>query len=178
MYQVVDPRTLEVVRPILVALYVMWGSLWALTAFHYGRAAMASWKVAGGSWRSVPRDLAAPFTWAVRDTLCRWGLFKGAAFCGTEVPSRYYKGHLLRFAIFLGSLSPVLWGFYFLNIDRSDWSSVDIVVNAAGVALSILAAGCHLFLAYKTQPNSWRRLVLCGMAWLLLAPPMLTVILR
>ena len=161
----------DLVRPLMIVVYLMWGILWGLVAWHYGAAAFASWRREKGRWRDALRDLLGPFTWAVRDTLCRWRILGGPKFCGTEIPSRYSNGHNLRFAIFLGSLTPMTFGFFFLRLDRSDWSLFDVAINVLFVTSSVIAAGGHLFLAYKIKPYAWRRLVLLSLAVVTLGLP-------
>jgi hypothetical protein len=173
MLTTVDPGAYQLMRPVFATTYLLWATLWALVATYYGRAAYASWTRAHGRWRDVFSDVLAPFWWAVRDTLCRWKIFRGAAFCGSVVPQIYESGHILRFSIFLGSLTPITFGLQFAELDRSNWTYFNLVATFAFASTSIFAAGGHLFLAYVSRPDSWRKLVVRSIAWLLLAPPAL-----
>jgi hypothetical protein len=160
-------------RPVYVGLYAEWCVLWLLVAWYYGRSAYSNWKLAGGSWGRVLGDVAAPFVWGLRDSLCRWGLVRAAPYRGTQIPSKYMPGHILRFAIFLGSLTPIMFGSYFAYMDRSHWSPLDVTVTFVAVSSSILAACYHLFLAYRSQPRKWQNMVTASVAWLLLGPPVI-----
>lgn len=158
MMNAMTPDQYKIVQPTMMILYFMWGSLWSLVAWHYGQAARATWRAENGKWAECLKDFFAPFSWAIRDILCR--LTRRPGFCGTEIPSRYSNGHTLRFAIFLGSLTPAVFGFFFISMDRTNRSLLDMAVTAIFIATSILAAGGHLFLAYKVRPYAWQILVL------------------
>lgn len=162
--------TYAFVRSFQISSFILWGTLWGLVAWHYGRAAFTSWQCAGGRWRDAIWDLVDPFWWAIREQMCRWNMFKGATFCGHEIPTKYERGHLLRFSIFLGSLSPVVWGLGFALQDRTGETLLELIVKLIFVASSCLAAGGHLFLAYRGTPHGWRRLVVWSTAWILISP--------
>lgn len=170
MFEPVAPEVYQVLRPIFTACFLMWAFLWGRVAWFYGFAAYGSWLSNGGRWRFVLNDLFQPFWWAFKQTLCRWRIFRGAQFCGTQIPSPYESGHLLRFSIFLGSLTPITFGLQFGELDRSDWTHAKIWSTLFFASTSILAAGGHLFLAFRTQPEAWRKLVVRCTIWLLFAP--------
>ena len=170
MMKMVSPEVYLAVRSIFLALYLLWAFLWARVMWYYGYASYTSWLANGGRWRFVFHDLLQPFWWAIKETLCRWNLFKGKAFCGTVIPSPYEPGHLLRFSIFLGSLTPVVFGLQFGELDRSDWNIMRVIVTLLFVWSSILAAGGHLFLAFRTRPDAWRKLIVRCCFWLALSP--------
>lgn len=170
MMKTVSPEVYLAVRSIFLALYLLWAFLWARVMWYYGRAAYTSWLANGGRWRFVFHDLLQPFTWALQQTLCRYKLFKGKEFCGTIIPSPYESGHLLRFSIFLGSLTPIVFGLQFGELDRSDWTFMRIFITMVFVWSSIIAAGGHLFLAFRTRPEAWRKLIVRCCAWLVFMP--------
>ena len=169
MLEVADPQVLAVLRPFLIASYLLWGAVWALVALHYGAAAHFSWRQQGGSWRAVLRDITSPVMWAFRQLLRDVGLRAPEPLPAT-VPHKYTPGHILRFAVFMGSLTPAMFVFYFWQVDRSRWATLDVSVNLAMVLVSVAAAVGHLFLAYRAVPRRWIGLVVCAAAWLVLAP--------
>lgn len=169
MLEVADPQVLAVLRPFFISAYLLWGALWVLVAVHYGAAAHFSWREQGGRWSAVLRDTTAPVMWAFRQLLRDVGL-RAPEPTPPTVPHRYTPGHILRFAVFLGSLTPAMFGFYFWQLDRSRWATLDVYVNLLMVALSVFAAMGHLFLAYRAVPKRWKALVVCTAAWLAIAP--------
>lgn len=170
MFDAIPPGAYLVFKPIYTACFLMWAFLWARVAWYYGTAAYGSWVTAGGKWTHVITDLFQPFWWAFRETLCRTRFFRGANFCGTTVPSPYEGGHLLRFSIFLGSLTPITFGLQFAELDRSTWTWYNMITTLFFALLSIIAAGGHLFLAFRSRPESWRKLVVCCSMWLIFSP--------
>lgn len=170
MFQTVAPEVYFILRPIFTACYLMWAFLWMRVAWYYGQAAYVSWRISNGHWRFVFNDLFQPFWWAIKQTLCRWSMFKGKAFCGVEIPSPYEAGHLLRFSIFLGSLTPITFGIQFAELDRSEWNYLKLFTTLFFASTSILAAGGHLFLAFRSRPEAWRKLVVRCTSWLIFAP--------
>jgi hypothetical protein len=167
----VDPALYVYVRAVFTSIYLLWAALWGVVCYHYGKSSYVSWKVADGRWRNVVGDVLQPFWWAIKESMCRWKLTRGASFCGNAIPNPYNPGNLLQFAIFMSSLTPIAFGLQFSDLDRSTWSWFHLAVTAAFATMSILAAGGHLFLAYRNYPNSWRKLVMRSLAWCVFAPP-------
>jgi hypothetical protein len=170
MFQTVAPEAYMVIRPIFTTIYLMWAFLWMRVAGYYGLAAYASWISNNGRWRFVLSDILQPFWWAFKQTLCRWRLFKGAQFCGTEIPSPYESGHLLRFSIFVGTWTPFTFGLQFAELNRSTWTYFQLCFTIIFASTSIIAAGGHLFLAFRSRPEAWRKLVVRCTLWLLFTP--------
>lgn len=131
----------QVVEAILLVLYPLWGAIWLGVAYNYGRAARASWLMEDGHWGRVVRDIAHPF-WHT--------LWNGSA------PEPHYSaGHTLRWSIFLGSFTPIIWGFLFFSLDRSDFSWPRLLISLFGVLISLASAGGHLFLVYRANTRVW-----------------------
>ena len=166
------PESYFWVRPMFTSVYLLWAALWARVALYYGRASYASWLASGGQWRHAVSDVLSPFWWAIKATVCRLSLLRDKDFCAVgEVPNPYENGNLLRFAIFLGSLTPIAFGITFADLDRHDWTLARIVSTMLFASSSILAAGGHLFLAHRRRPEAWRCLVMNSVYWLILSYP-------
>lgn len=155
---------------VFLAVYFLWGLLWGLVAYHYGRASLVTWKQQGGAWKRAVKDMVAPYTYGWKKFLCWSGLVKDKDFCGVELPTPYTIGHYLRFSIFLGSLSPFFMMFLITTTDRDRWSYLSFFSATAILLVSTMGAGGHLYLAYKTRPGAWSRLIVLGTFWLLTAP--------
>lgn len=177
MVYVADPGTGWLLPPLLAALYALWSAAWLAVAYHYGKAAYISWRAAGGKWGRAVAEVLQPFAWALRAAVCNLAPFKRSALCTVEqVPSPYSSGHLLRFAIFLGSLTPALWGMFMLVQHSSHLTSADHAVNLAGLCISIVAAASHLLVAYKSRPRAWSAAVTLSVVWILTAPVALVLL--
>ncbi len=177
MHEVIDPRVYEILRPVYVGLYWEWALLWCLVAWYYGRSAYASWRAGGGSPGRILCDLTQPLWWGLQHLLARAGLRRNANVLAAQtVPSTYGGGHLLRWAIFVGSLTPVMFGFMFADVQRSHWTNTQLWLTLAAVSLSCLAALSHLLLAYRTQPLRWGAVVAAALAWPLVVPPLLRLV--
>jgi hypothetical protein len=161
-----------IIRSIFASAYLFWGIMWSMVGYYYGRTSYVIWAAGGHRWRDAVPDILSPFTWAVRTTLCRWGLLRGEQVCGAQlsVPNPYESGALLRFAIFLSSLTPVYFGLFFFDLDRSDWTVQKMIATVICVTVSIVAAGGHLFLAYRNRAEAWRKLVMLSLMWVFFSP--------
>jgi len=170
-----DPQVYAYLNSLLSVLYLQWGIVWAFVAWYYGLSSYASWRGGGGTIGSIVQDVAAPYVWAFRDAARRLGLGSSRPVGDSDhIPSKYQAGNQMRFAIFLGSLTPVLFGFYFVEFQRSDWTWTEITVNLVGVMISILAGLSHLFVAYRASPARWRATAIGSVLWWVLAPPLVT----
>lgn len=163
---------IPVLKPLLAALYVLWSFSWLAVAWNYGCAARASWRAAGGTWRAAPADFFSPFTWALRSAACRLPFVNLFAFCPVpaEVPTRYERGHMLRLAIFMGAVKPVLWGWLVLKYLTHDLSQPEYILSILGLFISVLAALSHLLLVYKSSPRAWTAFVVGSLTWIAVAP--------
>lgn len=171
MLGTVDPAAYGFVAALYPSFSLLWGFLWLLVARYYGGAAYASWRQSGGRWGTALADMTGPLTWALRESLYRWKLRpRRDGGSPQEIPSAFTPGHHLRFSIFLGSLTPSIFGLGFAFLDRSDQSLMRISIVILLEIFSILAAGGHLFLAYRYEPERWRRLCLRSLIWICISP--------
>lgn len=172
------------VSSLLASMYVLWGLAWLAVAHAYGRAAYASWIYEGGKWHHIPRDMwrslsgGAKLVWI---SVCNvtggcFGLKSRPLPAGADgkLAPQFTPGHQMRWAIFISSITPAIRGFYSsLTVTWSDWSWIDVVVNAGGTLISIVAARHFLFLAYRSKPVVWGIVLLLAVFWFLAGPVIL-----
>jgi len=122
---------------------------------------MVEWRQSGGKWRNSLSELASPFVWGIKNFFNRKTSVKNDGLYRV-MPMVYPPGLLLRFSIFLGSLLPVLIAFLFIVQGFRPVNGVSPILIFFGMSLSILAAGGHLFLAYRWSATAWGNLVFLG----------------
>lgn len=164
------PSAPDLALKIFAATYLLWGMMWAMVAFHYGRASHFSWKEQGGKWKECLRDFIRPYTYAWKRLLCKLKVVTNPEFCAEEIPSRYSIGHYLRFSIFLGALCPIFLTTTLTQTDRTSWSLWTFTFVIGMLISSIMGAAGHLFIAYRMIPGNWTRLIIASTLWMILAP--------
>jgi len=163
----------EYVLRVFISIYILWGVLWAMVAYHYGRASYSTWRQQGGLWANSFSDLMRPYLHGWLRFLCWIKVLKSEDFCDRELPSRYTIGHYLRFSIFLGALSPGLMTLAFVTNDREGWSVTSLAIGCVIFFVSVLGAIGHLFIAYRLIPSGWTRVTILSTFWLFAAPILL-----
>lgn len=157
-------------QAIFAPMYLLWAYLWAKVAYYYGQASYVGWLANGGRLRDAIPDVLSPFSWAFKVTAYRLGLLEGDKNPPPPVPHRHENGAILRFAIFLGSLTPVCFGIQFAELDRHGWTQSQFMLTVLFMTSSFIASLTHLFLAMRHDPNGWRRLIVRVALWCILAP--------
>lgn len=156
-------------------LSLLWATLWLFVAFHYGGAAWSTWRLEQASWRRMFCDIFDPLMYAVTSFLGRFPslarLFKihPHPYKGDLIPTTS-PGNILRFAIFVASMTPISFGyaFAFIHVWRGDpWK---LVLTTFFIFTSILGALGHLFLANRGNPRRWSNIVMLSIVWVLVAP--------
>lgn len=141
-----------------ISLYLAWGLIGALVASNYGSVAHSTWREQGGTWRAVLGEWLAVPRWLVvgtlRDLKCLM-LFREWPE-DPPPPIRYDAGHMLRFFVALSFVCSAIFGFVFWTVDRTDWPTWLLVVNATAVLTALVAGLGHLFLAWRRCPRLWR----------------------
>lgn len=156
-------------------LSLLWGTLWLMVAFHYGGAAWATWKLEGASWRRIFCDIFDPLMHAVMSFICRFPRLAKLLrihtpkYAGGMVPTTS-PGNILRFAIFVASMTPISFGFAFAFIHVWHEDIWKLLLTLLFMTTSILGALGHLFLANRGNPRRWSNIVMLSIVWTLLAP--------
>ena len=162
---------------------LLWAALWIKVGFHYGRAAFHTWRLNGATWKTVCCDVFDPLMFAGRDFLARyrWArrLFgiKQYEYASGLIPTSS-PGNILRFAIFVGSITPVSFGlgFAFVDMWRADvWKLIVILVFMVS---SILSALGHLFLVHRSSQRHWANIVTATFVWFIFFGPLFGYLLR
>lgn len=141
-----------------ISLYLAWGLIGALVAINYGSVAHTTWREQGGTVGSIAREWLAVPRWLVtgtlRDLKCLI-LFREWP-DDPPPPIRYDAGHMLRFFVALSFVCSAIFGFVFWTVDRTEWPTWLLVVNATAVITALVAGLGHLFLAWRRCPRLWR----------------------
>lgn len=166
-------------RVLVSLLYPAWSLLWAVlwtkVAYHYSYAASVTWSESNATWKTMCRDLFDPLVFAVRDYFCQWAW--GRRIFGLECDDFSTKlvpttspGNILRFSIFVGSLTPIVFGWLF--VFSTDWSAAGwkLILGLVFIFTSILGALGHLFLAHRANRRRWSQIVTYTFAWLAIGP--------
>lgn len=155
---------------LLITIYIIWGLMWSLVAYHYGKVSLATWHQQGGTWKMAIPDLFAPFLFGWYRALCKIRLIKDTEACRVQVPEQYTVGHYLRFSIFLGALSPMVLTLLVNSSDRARWTLFEFILACVILIVSTVGAAGHLYLVYRLRPSAWSRIVVFSTLWVLLAP--------
>lgn len=165
-------------RMVFSLLYPAWSLLWAVlwmkVAYHYSHAASITWHESNATWKTMCRDLFDPLVFAVRDYFCqwRWGRRLFGLDCtieGEMVPTTS-PGNILRFSIFIGSLTPIVFGWIFVFTSVWEGPLWKLLVGLVFILTSIFGAMGHLFLAHRGNRPRWSKIVTYTFTWLFLGP--------
>ncbi|MBB5700029.1 hypothetical protein [Sphingomonas yantingensis] len=150
-----------------IALYIAWGTIGALVAINYGAIAHTTWREQGGSWRTALGEWLAVPRWLIactlRDIACM-ATFRALP-DDAPPPIHYDAGHMLRFFVSMSFICSAVFGFVFWTVDRGDWPTWLLVVNATAVITAMVAGLGHLFLAWRRSPRLWRFTTLGAVAF-------------
>jgi|SRR6478609_610555 len=170
MFSPLVPWQYEITLRIFASVYILWGAMWGLVAYHYGRASQTSWREQGGTWKRSFSDFFRVYLFAWQKFLCGIHLIKSPEICEDEVPTRYTIGHHLRFSILLGAITPLFLTTTLAETDRHEWNFITFCIIIVLLMISSMGAAGHLFIAYRMSPKSWTRVVVAATVWLIAGP--------